>query len=241
MNSSQALSACSAADAGKLRFSGGVYQFCNGAQWIATGSKVLSACTAADVGKIRFSNTKIQWCDSTNWRDASFEVCNTVGENCGGGIYVGDFVDNAVTYQLITTPGNCNNSPAPTCNGATDTLELPWASETTTGAAGTNNTNGPGNTTLIVNSPHVFTPAATFCSNMIYAGHDDWYLPARDELGGPMFQNRAAIPGFNIASGNYMSSTQISNSQVWVRDFVGGFEGQAFKTSPFLVRCLRRL
>lgn len=42
-------------------------------------------------------------------------------------------------------------------------------------------TNGAGNTAAIINQPGHETSAAQICSDFVYGGYNDWYLPAKNE------------------------------------------------------------
>jgi hypothetical protein len=86
-------------------------------------------------------------------------------------------------------------------------------------------------------------PAAEYCSNLVFGGYSDWYLPARDELT-LLYTNRVAIGGFNTSgvwnAGNYWSSQETYASGVRTIEFQGGWScGDCGKSPLYSVRCVR--
>ena len=76
-----------------------------------------------------------------------------------------------------------------------------------------------------------------------YLGHDDWRLPSKTELN-VLFNNRAAIGGFNVSgsdpAGWYWSSTQGLLWGAWAQRFSDdGFQLYNFKVGHSSVRCVR--
>jgi hypothetical protein len=80
--------------------------------------------------------------------------------------------------------------------------------------------------------------AAKYCENLSYAGHTDWYLPARQELS-LLYQNSPVIGGFNYIN-NYWSSTEYGMAYAYVFVFNNGYFYNGLKTSSSHVRCVRR-
>jgi hypothetical protein len=96
-------------------------------------------------------------------------------------------------------------------------------------------------------------PAAQFCRTLRIAGHDDWYLPSRDELMiiwmalGP---NRKKTPDAFKADAPeafettwYWSSTEHASYSgfAWFVGFYGGYQFYNLKHYGFGVRAVRRL
>ncbi|OFZ55514.1 MAG: hypothetical protein A2428_08135 [Bdellovibrionales bacterium RIFOXYC1_FULL_54_43] len=161
---------------------------------------------------------------------------STIGQACPeGGIYAGPY--NGGTY--MTTPGNCTNSSTPTCNGAMDTLTKQWSTEYVARGT-TSTTNGSGNTAALAALGAAY-PAAKYCADMTYAGYDDWFLPAKDELYNVLYgaggANKTAIGGFATW---YWSSTEDNNVLAWLRNFSTGSETNGGKDNITQVRCVRR-
>jgi Protein of unknown function (DUF1566) len=78
-----------------------------------------------------------------------------------------------------------------------------------------------------------FNEAKNYASEMNSVrayGHDDWYLPTKNELN-VLFNKRAAIGGFDIRGSNpagcYRSSTQYDANRTWGQRFSDGTQGLA--------------
>ena len=163
-----------------------------------------------------------------------------VGDNCGGGIYAGEFS----SHSLVVTPGNCDDEVTPTCDNALDTLTKQWASGAATISGATNPNNGQTNTTTIINhydslagnSPR----AADFCNTLVYGGFSDWYLPSTNELL-HLYDERASIPGLNTSGGvSYWSSTEHNDGLAVAINFTNGVSSNSSKSNNHRVRCMRR-
>lgn len=144
-------------------------------------------------------------------------------------------------HQYFTTPGGCSTNVAtPACGGGVDSLMLAWA------------TTAPESTLIIQATPNAVdgqaqsatlatyatANAAKYCENLSYAGHTDWYLPARQELS-LLYQNSPVIGGFNYIN-NYWSSTEYGMAYAYVFVFNNGYFYNGLKTSSSHVRCVRR-
>ena len=106
--------------------------------------------------------------------------------------------------------------------------------------------NGQSNTNQMIAAGAAIGTAAVLCNNSTNGSKTDWYLPALDELRF-MEQNRFLINlnQFNfvftpLAFNNYLSSTQISDSQVWVVSTINCIPNSTTKSSPIGVRAVRR-
>lgn len=167
--------------------------------------------------------------------------CPSVGDLCSdGSVYAGLSPDGNV--KMYTTPA--------------DAGQYPWNNGNSTGRTTTNQTNattGETNTGNLITidsdsgvggtQPH---QAAQYCANLSGApghGHDDWYLPAKDELN-VLFTNRAAIGGFNTSgsypAGYYWSSSEDDTNYAWNQRFSDGDQDDTSKFIGFSVRCVRR-
>ncbi|MFN3826352.1 MAG: hypothetical protein ACK4NR_01860 [Micavibrio sp.] len=158
------------------------------------------------------------------------------GDTGGGGIYV----SCGVSYNLVTTPGGCNDSATPACPGSADSVTKLWGSygqfrdgvsETQDGPQ--NNVNLMGYVAQEGNGAH---PAAEYCMNMSYGGYDDWYLPSNYELMA-LYANRALLSGWQTAI--YWSSTQVSNNDGYFISTTGTVSNTS-KATLRNVRCVRR-
>jgi hypothetical protein len=100
--------------------------------------------------------------------------------------------------------------------------------------------NGPGNTTALVRRGNHYE-AAIFCDQLSFAGYDDWFLPAQEEL-----KLLVRIPSGNSGIQRnllYWSSTENNqnNAVSVVIDFNGNpTVSYTKKSDTALVRCMRR-
>ncbi len=195
-------------------------------------------------------------------------TAETVGERCADGsvyggqfegfkdygkIYTGEgFEDYSASYNLYVTPGHCGSDPQnPLCNSETDSLQWAWSTDRPsygrTGARYLND--GLTNTTAIMGfySNPSDAPAAAYCDQLEFSGHDDWYLPSVHELE-HLFRNREALGGFN-EEGYYWSSTEsFEHAARRIRfsetnrydDQLTRFRYSALKSREHYVRCVRR-
>ena len=91
---------------------------------------------------------------------------------------------------------------------------------------------------------YTFNEAAKYARKLCaekYLGHDDWRVPTEAELN-VLFQNKAAIGGFNVSgsgsAGWYWSSTS-AILDAWARRFGdGGVDGK-YKNAALSLRCVR--
>jgi hypothetical protein len=75
-----------------------------------------------------------------------------------------------------------------------------------------------------------------------YLGHDDWHLPMQAELN-VLFNNRAAIGGFNVTgshpAGWYWSGSSYTKWYAWCQRFSDGDPNYNNKVNHLSVRCVR--
>lgn len=192
--------------------------------FLGNNSNVPASATTA-------TNTKIQ-----NSCVATPELGNFCDSE--GGTYIGDLTVNGTTYHYIAAPSNCAN---PDCSNnnvfGRDSLTLNWM--TSLVVTGTGPDDGWTNTsTLISNYGISAVPAAAFCQSLTFGGHNDWFLPAKNELN-LIGINRATIPGLNTAY--YHSSTENNSSSAWQMNGSNGvFSTPYSKTNASYVRCVRK-
>jgi hypothetical protein len=182
--------------------------------------------------------------------------CLVAGDRCPDGtILAGITAGNA---RLFTTPcdhGQTLQSGA--CNGTR--LALPFNDGNATGGVfvgATSFDDGAGNTTLLAaadaNSnvtgaqPH---RAAKACADLVAFGHDDWYLPAANELT-VLVKNRDVIENFATSGGDsapfYKTSTEthdavepLNAARIRLSDGYLYLDGDG-KPSSELLRCIRK-
>ncbi|MEO8406681.1 MAG: DUF1566 domain-containing protein [Chitinophagaceae bacterium] len=110
-----------------------------------------------------------------------------------------------------------------------------WAfSYTTSGATGT--ALGTGNANTIAVSAALPNSAAKYCADLVGGGHDDWFMPSRDELN-KLYINRALIGGFDMTT-YYWASTE-AGTTAWDQSFITGAMATYDKTGSFRVRAIR--
>lgn len=157
----------------------------------------------------------------------------TIGEEFGGGYYIGNIEipdgDDAGEYAIIMAGPE---GQAPT------TLQWKTGYTSTTGTDSTRN--GLANTLAMEAAGLAVHPAASYCRGYAGDGHDDWYLPAKDELA-LAWMNRAVLAGLAMDDEWYWSSSQQSTDYAWHQDFSDGTQIRYFKPTSHRVRPVRRL
>ena len=154
-----------------------------------------------------------------------------IGQSYQGGIIAYIFVSGdsnyvaGQTHGLIATTSNQSTGAQWGCSG--------------TSIAGTSTALGTGlaNTTAIVNGCSTSGIAARICNDLVSGGYSDWYLPSITELQ-KLYNNSALIGGF--ISYYYLSSSQISSTNVYGINFSDGFTYTLSKTSALYVRAIRK-
>jgi hypothetical protein len=71
------------------------------------------------------------------------------------------------------------------------------------------------------------TSAAVYCSEFVFGGRSDWFLPSKDELN-EIYINRVAL---SLSSQNYKSSSESSASAAWTLSSIGTFSSDAKSNS----------
>jgi hypothetical protein len=80
--------------------------------------------------------------------------------------------------------------------------------------------------------------AAKLCSDLVYGGYDDWFLPSKDELN-QMVINLDKIGGFSDYYNTYWSSSEYSGINAWNQNFNGGGQYYHSKEYGYKVRPVR--
>lgn len=146
-------------------------------------------------------------------------VCTNAGDVCSDGSVLAGRWPADTSIVLYTTPCDFGQTPGGgACLNAR--VELPYNDGSRDGAVfvdATSSYDGINNTTkLVAADANAMTSgkqghlAAAACADLVAHGHDDWYLPAIDELE-VMYSNRAAIKGFLDTGSDppyYKSSTE---------------------------------
>ena len=87
-----------------------------------------------------------------------------------------------------------------------------------------------------------FNQAKEYAAQLDAHGHKDWRVPTRKELD-VLFNNRAAIGGFNVSGSNpagwYWSTASNYQWSAWGQRFSGGFQDDIIMGNPSSVRLVR--
>lgn len=151
----------------------------------------------------------------------------TIGEEFGGGYYIGDVVVAASTYAIIMA-------------GAEGEAMAQWSASSNSVAGATSATDGQANTAAMEAIGIAGYPAAQHCVNYVTGEHADWYMPAKDELA-LAWTNRAVLGAMAMQADWYFSSMQSSSSNAWAQLFSGGTATTVGKLDTYRVRPVRRL
>lgn len=187
---------------GKIEYDGTNLRFCNSTPvWQNLAGVAETSCTQPGMivfedptGKLRYCGSGGNWMTVTDGADGDLCAGPTlppIGTVCGDGtIYAGVFKNSGEgsDYKYFITPGNCNNSPTPTCNGATDGLKMAWSSpavspggvEMVSSAAAKSTTSGSAYDTIAQGDSAL--SALRFCEQMDFGSKQDWFLPSKSEL-----------------------------------------------------------
>ena len=95
---------------------------------------------------------------------------------------------------------------------------------------------GKTNTEDIVNKLGSGNYAARICYDLVLGGHDDWFLPSKDELN-ELYKQRDIVGSFE--SSNYWSSSESSADYAWTQHFYSGSQYDGGKNLGVRVRAVR--
>lgn len=105
-----------------------------------------------------------------------------------------------------------------------------------TGSKGLALFTGAANTTVMVNKLSNSNPAKK-CADLVEGGHDDWYLPSRDEML-KLYEARDAVGNFTLTT-YYWTSSEAGASASWIQSFITGATSTYDKHGSFKVRAVR--
>ncbi len=166
--------------------------------------------------------------------------CPNVGDVCGsdGTIYAGEFNGYKLYAAADNAPSNRIWGPNPSTSGMGF-----CGSPFTGGSCDT----GRENTQLLKDHASTF-PAAEYCADLVAHGHDDWYLPSRNELV-VLYSNLYVghtDGAYNFQHSEwpilYWSSTESASTSAFTVQFNddGGWANANVKQIGSKVRCVRR-
>ena len=178
----------------------------------------------------------------TNMMGGNANIPLAIGDNYGGGKVAYIFQSGDPGYiagqvhGLIASISNISSGTT-TWNNGTTTANSPTGTAIGTGLTNTN---------AIISSYNLGVSggtenyAAKLCADYsITVGgvvYDDWYLPSKDELS-KLYLNRVFFAGYS--NYDYWSSSDYDASNVWVHDFINGFQWTASKSDLGYVRAVR--
>jgi hypothetical protein len=135
-----------------------------------------------------------------------------IGESCGGGIVAYILQSGDAGYVA----GEQHGLIAATADSAASTMACTNITGTLIGTTGTAMGTGRANTTAIVGQAGCDSGAAYYCDTLDEGGHNDWFLPSKDELN-KLYDNRAVIDNFVVDW--YWSSSEYDKDHVWAQHF----------------------
>lgn len=147
-----------------------------------------------------------------------------IGERFGGGVIF--LLDSTGRHGLIADTIDIGNFTWLKKNNYTIT----GASETAIGTGKTNTKK------IILTFGKSGTYAALECTRSQRSGYTDWFLPSKDELN-ELNKQKSLIGG--SFTGTYFSSSEYSNTEVWVQDFYFNGQSHSGKGNNYFVRAIR--
>lgn len=170
------------------------------------------------------SGSVLQYCNGSDWVALGVPPnngpCTTIGQQClDGSIFAGDTnlyvadVDQSASIQWKATQGNDDVNPDSTTDGAANHA----------------------NVTVAINT----LPAMDLCETLDRHGHQDWYLPAEDELN-LLWNGGSPIAGVITDGTYYWTSTEATSFGTRAERFNDGGQTGRGKTLNSAVRCVRR-
>jgi hypothetical protein len=177
--------------------------------------------------------------------NAASKGCRNVGDVCSDGtVYTGLTPDgNANMYATPCDAGMIFDKSNCTGKSALISWDNNKAAFIKTGI--TSAVTGQNNTESLAalndgESPH---EAARYCASLSSNGHEDWYLPAQDELD-ILYKNKDKIGHFDLSGtmlkGYYWSSSEYTNQNVYIQRFSDGLQIHIPKTNTISLRCVRK-
>jgi hypothetical protein len=197
-------------------------------------------------GEMIYNQTQklFQGCTATGWvafNGLAYPAnCPLAGNTCSDGtIYAGLSPDgNGPMYAMPT------DSPAPQSwnNGTISWLDTPMGSCPSSASNVAACRTGRSHTDMLAQLVHVSAPynAAKYCYDLVYAGYDDWYLPAQNELKLLYDMHLQVPPKGGFAASRYWSSSENNGDDARSINFSDGVYNNAQRNASYPVRCVRR-
>lgn len=162
-------------------------------------------------------------------------IPTVLGTPYAGGFYMGRVFVGLIAYALIV---------APKAEGEQD--EIQWHKSKKNVAGALSYFDGAANTQAMFDAG---SAAAKWARGLTVGGHDDWFIPSRQDLlvikgneadAGELFANAGAEA---FERDWYWSSTQHASypDYAWCQDFYDGYQDSNWKGSTFRARAVRRV
>jgi hypothetical protein len=142
-----------------------------------------------------------------------------IGQNYGGGVVF--YIDETGMHGLVVDTTNQIGLKA-WCAGT----------PTTTNATSIALGYGDDNSELIVTASGSGNYAASECENLVLNGHDDWFLPSKQELN-LLYTQKAAGKINGLDAHFYWSSSETSSTGAWSQSFMNGANSSAHKSGNY--------
>jgi len=144
-------------------------------------------------------------CSKDDDNDTATPVEPKLGANYEGGIIF--YIDGSGQHGLIAASADLSKS-------------TPWFNGNFLLTGASSSTDGSANTTAIINAQGaVGTYAAKLCRDHRGGGHNDWFLPSKDQLN-MLYTQKTLVGGFS--NDIYWSSTESGVGEAWVQYFLDG-------------------
>jgi hypothetical protein len=167
---------------------------------------------------------------------AATAVPTTIGAPFGGGFYMGRVFVGLAAYALIV---------APRAEGEFEEIEWNKSFDKVDGAL--SYFDGLENTKAMAAAG---SPLAQKALDLRIDGHDDWFIPSRQDL--LVIKGNEADAGETFAEDGaeafdrddwYWSSTQFAaySDYAWMQDFINGFQSYYHKDDTYRARAVRRV
>lgn len=249
-NNLTSLASTTATCNGTINSDGGSTVTSRGICWSTNPSPTISnnkIANGSGIGSYSISISSLT--KNTTYYARAYATNSVVGTTYGNEIVfktapvIGDSYQGGIVFYFLKggengyVSGEAHGLISATSDQSTSAI---WGCSGTSIAGGTSSGIGFGlkNTQNIVSTCSTAGTAAKICSDLVFNGYNDWYLPSKDELY-LLYLNKQTIGGF-VENGPYWSSSESTHSTASSQNFIG--EGNQYvysKTGSFYVRAIR--